>query len=87
VSPDADYRYVNVATWATLADFQAAHGTDEFRRLVTLEGWDEFPSRPALYEVLVVAEAGTSAAGTSAAGTSAAGASAAGTAMAEPALR
>src|SRR4051812_32567434 len=34
LSPDADYRYVNVARWETLRDFQAAHGTEEFRRIV-----------------------------------------------------
>jgi heme-degrading monooxygenase HmoA len=53
VTPDADYRYVNVASWASLADFQAAHATDEFRALVTQDVWKEFPANPALYEVVV----------------------------------
>jgi heme-degrading monooxygenase HmoA len=57
VSPDADYRYVNVASWSSLADFQAAHGTDEFRHIVTQEAWKEFPANPALYEVVVTADA------------------------------
>src|SRR4051794_34604839 len=30
VSPDADYRYANVARWETPRDFQAAHATEEF---------------------------------------------------------
>ena len=53
LSPDADYRYVNVARWASLGDFQAAHATEEFRRVVGQEAWKAFPSNPALYEVLV----------------------------------
>ena len=52
VSPDAAYRWVNVAQWESLACFQAAHDTEEFRRLVSLEAWREFPSSPALYEVV-----------------------------------
>lgn len=57
VTPDADYRYVNVASWATLSDFQAAHTTDEFRRIVTSDAWKEFPANPALYEVVVSVDA------------------------------
>jgi heme-degrading monooxygenase HmoA len=53
VSPDASYRWVNVAQWESLECFQAAHDTDEFRRLVTLHAWREFPSSPALYEVVL----------------------------------
>jgi heme-degrading monooxygenase HmoA len=58
VSPDADYRYVNVASWRTLHDFRAAHGTEEFRRIVTRDEWQEFPANPALYEVVVAVGAG-----------------------------
>jgi heme-degrading monooxygenase HmoA len=58
VSPDADYRYVNVASWTTLDHFQAAHGTEEFRRIVTRDEWQEFPANPALYEVVVAVDAG-----------------------------
>ena len=59
LSPDARYRFVNVARWASLDDFQAAHATEEFRRVVSQPSWQEFPSSPALYEV--VAEAGVDA--------------------------
>jgi heme-degrading monooxygenase HmoA len=52
VGPDAAARWVNVANWETEADYRAAHSTDEFRRVVTLEGWEEFPSTPRLYEVV-----------------------------------
>lgn len=52
ISSDAEYRWVNVATWATEADFRAAHATAEFRSVVTQPGWEEFPSTPMLYEVL-----------------------------------
>jgi heme-degrading monooxygenase HmoA len=51
VNADATYRWVNVAVWASEADFRAAHGTDEFRTLVTVAAWREFPSAPALFEV------------------------------------
>jgi heme-degrading monooxygenase HmoA len=51
VAPDARYRYVNVAVWASTREFAAAHATEEFRRLVADPAWKEFPSSPALYEV------------------------------------
>lgn len=57
VSPDADYRYVNVASWETLQEFEAAHSREEFRRIVTQEAWKEFPANPALYEVVVSVDA------------------------------
>ena len=57
VSPDAQYRFVNVARWDSLEHFQAAHATEEFRRVVTADGWEEFPSTPALYEVIVADDA------------------------------
>jgi heme-degrading monooxygenase HmoA len=66
LSPDADYRYVNVACWATLEDFQAAHATDEFRRVVGQDAWREFPSNPALYEVVAAADADSTVRSTSA---------------------
>jgi heme-degrading monooxygenase HmoA len=52
VTPGSQYRYVNVARWASDAEYRAPHGTDEFRRLVTQEGWRDFPSSPILYEVV-----------------------------------
>jgi heme-degrading monooxygenase HmoA len=51
VSPDATHRWVNVANWESEAAYRAAHGTEEFRRVVTQEGWREFPSSPTLFEV------------------------------------
>ncbi|MEN3315144.1 MAG: hypothetical protein V7605_1378 [Acidimicrobiaceae bacterium] len=53
VTPGMPYRYVNVARWASDADYRRPHGTEEFRRLVTQEAWREFPSTPALYEVVL----------------------------------
>jgi heme-degrading monooxygenase HmoA len=53
LSPASDYRYINVANWASSEQFAAAHDTEEFRRLVGQPAWREFPSRPALYEVVV----------------------------------
>jgi heme-degrading monooxygenase HmoA len=53
VSPDAAYRYINVASWASAADFQAAHQTPEFFQVVGKPAWQEFPSSPALYEVVI----------------------------------
>jgi heme-degrading monooxygenase HmoA len=53
VTPGTDYRYVNVARWASDAHYRAPHGTEEFRRLVTQEAWREFPSSPVLYEVVL----------------------------------
>ncbi len=53
VTPGTAYRYVNIARWASDADYRAPHGTPEFRRLVTQEAWREFPSSPVLYEVVL----------------------------------
>jgi len=53
VTEDAQYRYVNVARWASDAHYRAPHGTDEFRALVNQPAWHEFPSRPLLYEVVL----------------------------------
>jgi|SRR5579875_1436042 len=48
---DASYRYANVATWESAAAWQAAHD-DRFRALAAGPGWREFPSTPALYQVV-----------------------------------
>jgi heme-degrading monooxygenase HmoA len=53
VTPDVPYRWVNVAHWESEADYQAAHRTPEFRRLLSQEKWKEFPNVPRLYEVVV----------------------------------
>jgi heme oxygenase (mycobilin-producing) len=52
VSSEAEYRWVNVATWESEAHFRAAHNTAEFRRVVTQPGWAEFPSSPMLFQVV-----------------------------------
>jgi heme-degrading monooxygenase HmoA len=52
-SVDAQYRFLNIAVWASAAAYRAPHQTEEFRRLVTQEAWAEFPSTPTLYEVIV----------------------------------
>lgn len=57
VSPEAPHRWVNVAVWASEQDFRAAHSTDEFRRLVSQEKWQEFPSSPQLFEVVTSEDA------------------------------
>jgi heme-degrading monooxygenase HmoA len=49
--PDATYRFVNVANWASQEQFDAAHDSG-FRALVGKPEWAEFPANPALYEVV-----------------------------------
>ena len=58
VSPDAPCRYVNVATWASAADFQRPYQTEEFRALVSDPQWGHYASSPALYQVVVAKVAG-----------------------------
>ncbi len=50
-SPDASFAFVNVADWETHADFTAAHD-DGFFALVRRPEWAEFPSVPALFDVV-----------------------------------
>ena len=52
LSNQAPYRFVNVAQWSSAEAFAAAHATSEFRNLVAQPAWREFPSSPALYEVV-----------------------------------
>lgn len=56
LAPDAKYRFVNVARWASIEDFQAAHDAG-FQALVSKPAWSEFRSSPALYEVVHQASA------------------------------
>lgn len=51
LAPDAQYRFVNVARWASAEDFNAAHD-EGFRAMVTQPAWAPFRSFPALYEVV-----------------------------------
>lgn len=52
LTPNAQYRFINVANWVSGAAFNAPHATLEFRTLVSDPQWREFPSTPALYEVM-----------------------------------
>ena len=47
LSPDADFRFVNVALWESADAFRAATSHPEFRAAAGL-----FPAHPALYEVV-----------------------------------
>ena len=47
LSPDARFRFVNVAEWTSAQDFQAAVTSEGFRELARGSG----PNYPALYEV------------------------------------
>jgi len=58
LTPDAAFRFVNAAQWASAEHFQAAHD-EGFRALVTQPGWAPFRFRPALYEAVHRAQAGT----------------------------
>jgi heme-degrading monooxygenase HmoA len=51
LTPNAPFRFVNVAQWASVEQFQAAHD-DGFRALVSQPEWAPFRSTPALYEVV-----------------------------------
>jgi len=56
LAPDARFRFVNVARWASAQEFQAAHD-EGFRALVSQPVWAEFRSFPTLYEVFHEGEA------------------------------
>lgn len=51
LAPDARFRFVNVAQWASLEAFNAAHDAG-FRDLVSQTAWSTFRSFPTLYEVV-----------------------------------
>ena len=48
LAPDARYRFINVAEWASPQDFQAAVSSERFREIAKGAG----PSSPALYQVV-----------------------------------
>ena len=48
LAPDARFRFVNVAEWASPAAFQAAVSSDQFREIASRG----LPGSPALYEVV-----------------------------------
>ena len=51
LSPDAASRFINVAEWESIDAWRAAHD-GAFRALVGAPEWADFPSTPALYEVV-----------------------------------
>src|SRR5690348_7417093 len=51
INDEAPFRFVNVAQWSSMEDFQAAHD-EGFRALVSQPQWAAFRSRPGLYEVV-----------------------------------
>ena len=51
VSPDASFRFVNVAQWSSMDHFRAAHDAG-FHALVEKPDWAPFKSRPGLYQVI-----------------------------------
>lgn len=51
ITPDASYRFVNVARWASMEHFHGAHDAG-FRELVGKPEWSAFPPHPFLYEVV-----------------------------------
>ncbi len=56
LTPDAKYRFVNIAIWESQEKWGAAHD-EGFRALVTQPAWKEFPPLPTLYEVVHQADA------------------------------
>ncbi len=58
LAPDAQYRFINVARWASAEDFNAAHD-EGFRALVARPEWAPFRSFPALYQVVHEGSAGS----------------------------
>ncbi len=51
LSADARYRFANIAQWDSQPAWRAAHD-EGFRALISSPAWEEFPSLPALYEVV-----------------------------------
>ena len=50
LSPEAAFRYVNVARWESAQHFDSARQSPEFRQ--SAGGLAGFPSHPALYEIV-----------------------------------
>jgi heme-degrading monooxygenase HmoA len=62
LAPDAPFRFVNVAQWASAEQFQAAHDAG-YRELVGQPAWSAFQPHPVLYEVIHEGRADTASAG------------------------
>jgi heme-degrading monooxygenase HmoA len=52
LSPEARFRFINVAEWESAPHFQAAVGNEEFRRMTA----GAAPGYPALFEVIRTCE-------------------------------
>lgn len=63
ITPDAPFRFVNVARWSSMAHFQAAHGDAGFRELVDKPAGSAFQPHPIVYEVIHEAEKETGSTG------------------------
>jgi heme-degrading monooxygenase HmoA len=51
VTPDARFRFVNVAHWASVEDWRAAHD-EGFRAIVGRPEWARYPSSPAVFDTV-----------------------------------
>jgi len=58
ITPDAPFRFVNVARWSSLAHYQAAHDAG-FREFVAQPAWSAFQPHPVLYETVNQAQVDT----------------------------
>lgn len=64
-TPDTAFRYVNVARWSSLAQYQAAHDAG-FRELINKPEGAAFRPHPFVYEVVHEAQAGSGSTATAA---------------------
>ena len=51
ITPDAPFPFVNVAQWASMADFEGAHDSG-FRELVEQPAWSAFRPHRVLLEMV-----------------------------------
>lgn len=51
LTPDASFRFVNVAQWASMEHFQAAHD-EGFRRMISQPAWATLRNQAFLYEAV-----------------------------------
>ncbi|HTU48123.1 MAG TPA: antibiotic biosynthesis monooxygenase family protein [Bryobacteraceae bacterium] len=58
ITPDAPFRFVNVARWSSMAHYQAAHDAG-FREFVEQPAWSAFQPHPVLYEIVHQAQPDT----------------------------
>jgi len=51
ISPNARFKFINVAEWESPEHFQTAVNSEGFQK-VAASGVDEYPHFPALYEII-----------------------------------